>query len=82
MEVVVNANYLEIVRLNELAFSQRQISDMVGSGRPVIKRTIDTAKHHKLTYREVSGWDAGRMDAFFGPKQSKPTQRDMHYRLT
>lgn len=74
-------NYLEIVRLNELAFSQRQISDMVGSGRPVIKRTIDTAKHHKLTYREVSGWDAGRMDAFFGPKQSKPTQRDMHYTM-
>lgn len=75
------ANYLEIVRLNELSFSQRKISDMVGSGRPVIKRTIDTASQHKLTYKELSSWDADRMDTSSGPKQSKPTQRDMHYTL-
>ena len=55
MEVAVNANYLEIVRLNELSFSQRKISDMVGYGRPVIKRTIETASQHKLTYKELSG---------------------------
>ena len=72
-------NYLEIVRLNELSFSQRKISDMVGSGRPVIKRTIDTASQHKLTYKELSGWDADRDGYIVWPKQSKPTQRDMHY---
>lgn len=49
-------NYLEIIRLNELSFSQRKISGIVGSGRPLIKRTIDTAAQHKLTYQEVSGW--------------------------
>lgn len=69
-------NYLEVVRLNELSFSQRKISDMVGSGRPVIKRTIDTASQHKLTYKESSGWDAERIESLFGPKQSEPTQRD------
>ena len=72
-------NYLEIVQLNELSFSQRKISDMVGSGRPVIKCTIETASLHKLTYKELSGWDAGRMDALFGPKHSNTTQRDMDY---
>jgi len=70
-------SYLEIVRLNELSFSQRKISDMVGSGRPVIKRTIETAKQHKLTYKELSGWEADRIDTFFGPKPSKPSQREM-----
>ncbi|CAM4201166.1 IS21 family transposase [Lacicoccus alkaliphilus] len=74
-------NYLEIVRLTELSFSQRKISDMVGSGRPVIKRTIDTAKQHKLTYKELSGWEADRIDTFFGPKPSTSSQREMHYTM-
>lgn len=74
-------NYLEIIRLNELSFSQRKISDMVGSGRPVIKRTIETAKQHKLTYKELSGWGAVRIDEFFGPKPSKHVNRDVHYTM-
>ncbi len=74
-------NYLEIVRLNELSFSQREISDMVRSGRPVIKRTIDITKHHKLSYKELKGWEADRIDSFFGPKHSNSTQRDTNYTL-
>lgn len=74
-------NYLEIVRLTELSFSQRKISDMVGSGWPVIKRTIDTVKQYKLTYKELSGWEADRIDKFFGPKPSTSSQREMHYTM-
>lgn len=72
-------NYLEIIRLNELSLSQRKISTMVGSGRPVIKRTIDTAAQHKLTYKELSTWEAARINEFFGPKSSNQNQRDAMY---
>lgn len=43
-------NYLEIIRLHELSFSQRKICETVGSGRTLVKRTIDTAKQNQLSY--------------------------------
>ncbi|EGQ3464666.1 hypothetical protein IS844_000414 [Staphylococcus pseudintermedius] len=71
-------NYLEIIRLHELSFSQRKICESVGSGRTLVKRTIDTAKQNQLSYQILRDWDADRISEIFDVRknQSKKIIRD------
>lgn len=71
-------NYLEIIRLHELSFSQRKICETVGSGRTLVKRTIDTAKQNQLSYQTLRSWDADRISEVFDVRknQSKKIVRD------
>lgn len=43
-------NYIEIIRLHELSFSLRQISEMVGSSRNTVARVVKIAQAKQVPY--------------------------------
>ncbi|UUX35236.1 hypothetical protein [Fundicoccus culcitae] len=74
-------NYLEIIRLHELSFSQRNISKMCHSGRNTVARTVKIAKDKQLFYQELSTWENSQIDAVFSPKKLKRKENSIEYVL-
>ena len=50
MKVAFLLNYLEMIRLYELSCSLRKISQVVGSSRQIVTKTVCLAQAKHLTY--------------------------------
>lgn len=74
-------NYLEMIRLHEASFSLRQISNLVGSSRNTVTRAVKLAQSRKLTYQELSTWEAQDIDAFFEKKKEVGSKRHPEYAM-
>lgn len=74
-------NYIEIIRLHELSFSLRQISEMVGSSRNTVARVVKIAQAKQVSYQELSTWEGKAMTALFSPKAESHNTRDVNYAL-
>ncbi|MGM0110819.1 helix-turn-helix domain-containing protein [Enterococcus sp. DIV0187] len=70
-------NYLEIVRLHELAMSQRSISQMLGTSRNTVSKVIKIITVNQLSYYELAKWGPQKVDALF--KQPKSTKQRQPY---
>lgn len=73
-------NYLEVVRLHELALSQRAISQTLSISRNTVSKIIKTVTTHHLSYQELVHWEIQEIETLF--KQPKTaTQRQPYFTM-
>lgn len=74
-------NYLEIIRLHELSFSMRKISQTVGSSRNTVSAVLKIAQEENLHYSELSQWDQGKIEDIFQTSKANENRRQTHFTL-
>lgn len=67
-------NYLEMIRLYELSYSLRKISQVVGSSRQVVTKTVRLAQAKHLTYMELQKWPSQDLEELFGSSSTTRTR--------
>ncbi|MDT2429279.1 IS21 family transposase [Enterococcus avium] len=70
-------NYLEVVRLHELALSQRAISQTLSISRNTVSKILKVVSTHHLSYQELAQWEIQEIEALF--KQPKTTTQRQPY---
>ncbi len=79
MEVRSVPNYVEMIRLHEAGFSQREIAKIVSSGRNTVARTIKIAQEQEVSYEAVSQWSIKEIDQVFSLRLDKQDEPISYY---
>ena len=67
-------NFLEMIRLYELSYSLRKISQVVGSSRQIVTKTVRLAQAKHLTYQEIQKWPLQDLEELFGSSSTTRTR--------
>ena len=72
-------NYVEMIRLHEAGFSQREITKIVSSGRNTVARTIKIAQEKEVSYEEINLWSVKEIEKIFDVSIDKKDQSVSYY---
>ncbi len=67
-------NFLEMIRLYELSYSLRKISQVVGSSHQIVTKTVRLAQAKHLTYQELQKWPLQDLEELFGSSSTTRTR--------